>query len=141
MANDAVTFYEPGSDITGYCTAAVGGKRFVKISANKRGTISTSGVDKGLDTTASGGNVSIALADAAGRIFGVARYDGAIGAYVPVVRASKVVVPVVAEAAITAFSEVQVGAAGGAVTKSAGIAVGYAIADAASGADAQICLY
>jgi hypothetical protein len=44
-------------------------------------------------------------------------------------------------AAITANQEVEVGANGVAVPKAAGIAVGYALFDAANGASAYVHLY
>jgi len=48
---------------------------------------------------------------------------------------------VTASGPIAAFAEVEVGAAGVAVTKTSGVAVGYAVTAAASGADAEISLY
>lgn len=138
MANDAITIYEPGSDITCSVTSAVTGKRFVAISGNKLG-----GLPGTLDTTASGGNVQVAPAAANGRIFGVARYDQAtVGGLVAVAKAPGIVIPVTAEAALTANQEVAVGAAAGAkVAASTQMAVGFVIADCANGADAQVCLY
>lgn len=130
---ESIALYEPGEDITGRCTAAVVGRRFVKISGN-RGSNAVS-------DSVVGGNVPIAHADAAGRIFGVAAYDGAIGAGVGVKRAAKLVTEVDAGAAIAAFEEVEVGATGKAVPLAAGKAVGFAIADAANATVAQICLY
>lgn len=137
MANDAITFYEPGSDITCFAGAAVVGKRFVIITATKRG-----GLPGVLDTTATGGNIVIGPATANGRAFGVARYDAAINTLVGVAKAPGLVIPVTAEAAITAFTEVAVGAAAGAkVAASTQMAVGFAIQDAANGADVLVCLY
>lgn len=124
--NECIPFYEDGDDISGICTAAVTGKRCVKISGDRSG---------------GGGNVSIAHADAAGRIFGVSGYDGAIGDIVNVKRGSKIVVPILAGAAIAAFDEVEVGAAGVVVPLAAGVAIGYAITGTADATDAQISLY
>lgn len=124
--NECIPFYEDGDDITGSCSAAVTGKRCVKISG---------------DRAAAGGTVQVAHADAAGRIFGVAGYDGAIGEFIRVIRGSKMVVPILAGAAINAFQEVEVGANGTVVPIAAGRAIGYAITGAANGADAQISLY
>lgn len=136
-ANEAITFYEPGSDITCFAGAAVVGKRFVIITATKRG-----GLPGALDTTASGGNIVIGPAVANGRIFGVARYDAAINTLVPVIKAPGIIVPVTAEATLTFGQEVAVGAAAGAkVAASTQMAVGFVIADCANGADAQVCLY
>jgi hypothetical protein len=136
MANEAIAYYDAGADITGHCSAAVTGKRFVKLSATRR-----PGGPAGISDAATGdGNVVIAPADAAGRVFGVATRDGAIGAKVDVMRAPKVV-PVTALGALNAFQEVEVGAGGTAAPKAAGIPVGYVLADCANGADAQVSLY
>jgi hypothetical protein len=119
------TVYDPGQTITGQATAAVTAKRFLAVSGSR----------------AAGGNVSVAPATAAGRTCGVAGNDAAIGELVRVVRGNSRVVKVTASGAIAAGAEVEVGAAGQAVTKAAGVAVGYAITAAASGADAEISLY
>lgn len=124
MANENVGVYEPGRDITGRATAAVTGKRFLKISGNR-----------------SNGNIAVAHADAAGRVCGVSKYDAASGAIVGVARGNSRVTHVTADGAIAAFAEVEVGATGKAKTKTAGIAVGYALTAAADGADAEISLY
>lgn len=124
MANDNVGVYEPGVDLTGHCTAAVTGKRFVRISGDR-----------------TDGNISVAHATAAGRVAGVSKYDGAIGAKIAIARGNSRVTYVTAGGAIAAFAEVEVGANGTAVTKAAGIAVGYAVTAAADGADAEISLY
>jgi hypothetical protein len=118
-----VRVYEPGRDITAQASAAVTGKRFVAISGNRT----------------AGGNLAVAPAAAAGRVFGVAATDAAIGGLVRVARAG--VVRVVAAGAIAAFAEVQVGANGTAATLAAGKAVGFAITAAADAADAEIALY
>ncbi|MEV6096035.1 capsid cement protein [Nocardia sp. NPDC051981] len=114
--------YAPGADITAVASTAVTGRRFVAISGNR-----------------SGGNLSVAHATAAGRKFGVAKHDAAAGALVGVARDG--VVWVRAAGTIAAFAEVEVGASGQVVAKSAGVAVGYAVTGAASGADAEIVLY
>lgn len=126
MTNENVGIYEPGRDITGRATAAVTGKRFLKISGNR--------------STASG-NISVAPADAAGRVCGVSKYDAASGDIVGVVRGNSRVTYVTADGAIAAFAEVEVGTAGKAKTKASGVAVGYALTAAADGADAEISLY
>jgi hypothetical protein len=124
MANENVGVYEPGRDITGRASAAVTGKRFLKISGNR-----------------SSGNIAVAPADAAGRVCGVAKYDAASGEIVGVARGNSRVTHVTADGAIAAFAEVEVGTTGKAKTKTAGIAVGYALTAAADGADAEISLY
>lgn len=122
MQNACQPLYQEGRNITGRTSAAVVGKRFLTISGN--GT-------EGLP--------SVAHATAAGRVFGVAGYDAAISTNVPVIR--KGVLPVTTAGVIAANAEVEVGANGFAVTKAAGIAVGFALFDAASGADAFVVLY
>lgn len=117
--------YDPGTDITGRCSAAVTGKRFLKISGNRNG-----------------GNLAVAHADAAGRVAGVSKYDAKSGELVGIMRGNSRVVYVTAAGAIAAFAEVQVGTNGQAITKTeAGVAVGYAVTGATSGGDAEISLY
>jgi hypothetical protein len=124
MANENVGVYEPGRDITGRASASVTGKRFLKISGNR-----------------SSGNIAVAHADAAGRVCGVSKYDAASGDIVGVARGNSRVTFVTAGANIAAFAEVEVGSNGQAVTKASGVAVGYAVTAATSGADAEISLY
>ena len=130
--NECIRYYDEGTDITGYVGSAVTGKRFVRISANRQ-------AGPALNTSTTGGNVTIAPATAAGRIFGVAGWDGAVGDLVDVRR--KGVVPVTAEGAIAAFAEVEVGTTGKAITKTSGVAVGFVLSAAADGEDAQVVLY
>ena len=125
MANENYGIYEPGRDITGKATAAVTGKRFLAISGNR----------------STDGNISVAHATAAGRVCGVSKYDAAINTLVGVMRGNSRVVSVTAAANIAAFAEVEVGTAGQAITKSSGVAVGYALTAATSGNDAEISLY
>ena len=117
--------YDPGSDITGEATATVTARRFLAISGNR----------------AAGGNVAVAPATAAGRIFGVAGNDAATGALVRVVRGNSRVVKVDAGGSIAAFAEVEVGSAGKAVTLASGVAVGYALTAATNNTVAEISLY
>lgn len=124
MANENIGVYEPGRDISGRASAAVTGKRFLKISGNR-----------------SGGNIAVAHADTGGRICGVSKYDAAAGDLVGVTRGNSRVTYVRAGGAIAAFAEVEVGAGGVAVTKTTGVAVGYAVTAAANGEDAEISLY
>ncbi|SON62267.1 hypothetical protein MSIMFI_03792 [Mycobacterium simulans] len=119
-----VEIYE-GRDLTAEATGAVTAKTFVKISGNR----------------VSGGNVAVATADAAGRVAGVAKEDATTGKLLGVARGASRVLRVTAGGTIAAFAEVEVGTGGKAVTKSAGIAVGYAITGATNGTDAEISLY
>lgn len=118
-----IQVYAPGAHVTAEATAPVVESTFVAISGNRT----------------AGGNVAVATATAAGRAFGVAAHDAAAGALVNVHRAG--VVRVTTAGAIAAGAEVEIGAAGKAVTKAAGVAVGYALTGAASGALAEIHLY
>lgn len=124
MANENLGVYEPGRDLTGRASATVTGKRFLKISGNR-----------------SSGNIAVAHADAAGRVCGVSKYDAASGDVVGVARGNSRVTFVTAAANIAAFAEVEVGTSGQAITKTSGIAVGYAVTAATSGGDAEISLY
>lgn len=122
--NECIPFYEPAANITGKASAAVTGKRFLKISGNR-----------------SDGLVSVAHADAGGRAIGVADADAAINKKVGVIRGPGFVVPVKAEGAIAAFQEVEVGTNGMAKALANGVAVGFALTAAVDAADAQIALY
>lgn len=123
IANPSV--YTPGQDITGEATGAITARRFLAISGNR----------------ASGGNIAVAHATAAGRVCGVAATDAASGELVTVVRGNSRVVKVAAGGTIAAFAEVEVGTAGKAVAKSSGVAVGYALTGATNNNDAEISLY
>jgi hypothetical protein len=83
----------------------------------------------------------VAHATAAGRVCGVSKYDAASGGKVGIYRGNSRVVFVNAGGNIAAFAEVEVGSNGQAVTKAAGVAVGYAVTAATSGNDAEISLY
>src|SRR5262245_8132936 len=120
-----VGIYAPGDNITGEATATITAKTFLAISGNRT----------------DGGNIAVAPAAAAGRIVGVARNDAASGEFVAVARGNSRVVKVTAGGSIAAFAEVEVGANAKAVTKASGVAVGYALTAATSGADAEISLY
>lgn len=119
-----VNVYAPGADVTAIATTAVLAKRLVGISGNR-----------------SGGNLAVAPCPAAGRAFGVAKDDAAVGELVSVARSAGRIVLVRAAGTITANAEVEVGAAGQVITKASGIAIGYAVTGATSGTDAQISLY
>lgn len=134
IPNEAIAFYDSGEDITGFCTAAVTGKRFVKISGARTGG------PHGVSDDITGGNVKVAPAGAGDKVFGVATYDQLINKLVPVARAMKVM-PVTAGGALSAGQEVQSDATGKAVVLSTGKAAGYVLDDCASGNDAQVVLY
>lgn len=135
-ANECVPYYSPGEDISAYVGVAVTGKRFVRVSANRQ-------AGPALNTSASGGNVTIAPATAAvrGALLGVAAYDGAVGDIIPVIASPGAVVPVTASGVIAAGAQVEVGTGGVAVTIAAGVAVGVCLSGAVDAGDAQIKLY
>lgn len=125
MNDVCIPFKEPGQSVTGQTTAAVTGKRFLKISGDKLAD----------------GSYRVAHADAAGRVCGVSEWTAASGAKIGVLRGPGKCVPVTCAAAVDAFEEVEVGANGQATPLAAGVAVGYAMNAAAADADAEICLY
>lgn len=127
MANNVcIPFYEPGQDVTGKADgAAVIGKRLVKIN----------------DDQNSDGTFPVIHAVAAGRAFGVADRDAADGKTLGIVRGPGRIVPIRAVAAIDAFEEVEVGAAGQVTPLANGVAIGYAVTAALINTDAKICLY
>lgn len=137
MANDCIPFYTPAFDLPVQVTAAVLGKRFMKISAAR-----TSG--PGLATTADGGNYKVATCGAGQIGIGVSKYDqSVIGGKCGLHRIG--IVPVVAGANLTAGQDVMSDAAGAAVpwTSAASEAnkrLGTAVNDCLSGADAEIAL-
>jgi hypothetical protein len=124
-ANECIPYYDPADDVTGYCTAAVVGKRFLDISA-------------GLSTTDA--LISVATATAKGKAIGVAARDQAEKGRVLVRRGPKVV-PVTASGTIEPGDEVQVATGGKAIKLTDGIAVGRAWAKATDGQDCKIALY
>jgi hypothetical protein len=135
--NLASPFYEEGDEVTCYCSAAVTGKQFVKISGARQAGGPTGGVT---DAT-TGGNVTVAPAAAGDKVFGVAAYNAALGALVQVWRYNHIVPVTTGAVALTAGMEVQSDANGNAIVLAAGKAAGLCIDNAAIGADAQIALY
>lgn len=108
--SESCDLYAPGHDVTAVTTAAVTGRRFVKISGNR-----------------SGGNIAVNHATAAGRVFGVARTDTDTGKLLDVMRGAGRVVEVDVIGTVAAFGEVEVGTDGTAVPLAAGVPVGYAV--------------
>jgi hypothetical protein len=126
MANECIPLFRPGADITCLTTGAVTGCTFVDISATR-------------DTTT--GLVKVATATAAGNSFGVAAYDAASGARVPVVRGKGSIVPVLFGGAVTAGAEVEIATGGKAVVLASGKARGRAIETGANNVVSLIELY
>ena len=139
MANDMVRTREPGQDLTCQVTAAVTGKRFVKISGARANKFNVLGSD------ASGNPYKVApCAGNTDRALGVAKYDQAtVGNKVGVACAGVVIVT--AGAAITAGQYVMSDASGQAIpwvsaASEANPKLGLALDDCANGADAEILL-
>lgn len=124
--NDAIPFYEDGDELTCTATAAVTGKRLVRISGPKQAD----------------GTISVAPCGAGEKAFGVAMWDAAAGKRVTVhTITSHHCMPVTASGAIAAGDSVSPAAGGMVATSGAGAAaVGIAIDGAADGADAPIAL-
>ena len=127
MANECIPFYAPGQDVTVQTTAAVKGKTFVNI---------TGALDPAAGTLA-----KAATATAAGPVIGVAAYDAASGARVPLIRGTGRVIPVTAGGAIAVGDEVEVGAGGKAVKLAAGKAVARAWSAGVNNGDVAVSLY
>lgn len=126
MANECTPLFRPGADVTCLTTAAVTGKTFVDISATR---------------DASSGLIKVAPATAAGLSFGVATYDAANGARVPVIRGKGSIVPVTAGGTIAAGAEVEVGSGGKAVTLASGKPRGRAVEAGTNNNDVFVELY
>lgn len=139
-SNDCVPMYEPGARVTVTCSSDVTGKTFVKIGASRPHPL---GLQSQADP-AGGTNIIVVPATAGVWAFGVATYDGkaanAPQNQLTVIRGSGNIVPVTALGAISAGAAIGVGTGGKAVTFASGVIVGYAVADAADGEDAQIAL-
>jgi|SRR6187431_351122 len=115
MANDCIPYRKPGEDIPFHASAAVTGKRFVKISGNRQS-------GPGLSATAEGSNYQMAQAVAGDRAAGVAAWDVPINGKGNCIQQG--IVPVTSGAAIAAGAEVQSDANGKAITLAAGKSLG-----------------
>lgn len=139
MANDMVAVRLPGQDLTGQATAAVTGKRFVKISGSRTNKFNVLGTD------ASGNNHKVAPCGAGQAAIGVAKYDQpTVGGKVGVACAGILVVT--AGANLTAGQLVMSDATGQAIpwvsaASEANQKLGIATDDCLSGADAEIALF
>lgn len=138
MANDMVRTKEPGQDLSAEVTAAVVGKRFVKISGARAFKFNQ------LATTATGNLYKVAHCAAGQRAFGVSKYDQpTVTGKVGVARGG--IVTVTCGANITAGTPVMSDATGQAIpwvsaASEANAILGYAVDDALSGTDAEIAL-
>lgn len=118
--NESIAYYDPGDDLSCHAEAAITGRRFVVVSDPKQAG------SEGLAANTLGGNIVVSPAGADGRALGVATYDAAAGAKVPVMRGHKVVT-VDAGAAIVAGAAVSSDATGRAVTAGAGPVLGICL--------------
>jgi len=132
VQNVSTQYHETGN-VSFRAAGAVAGKTFVKPSADRTG-------GPGLSTDNENLYV-FSTCPAGAKPAGVAKYDVANGEAGGVHGRPGMIVPVKAGAAIVAGVEVEVGAAGTAITLASGKAVGLAMSGAANGADAQIKLY
>lgn len=130
MANEATPYFDPSDTVTGYCSAAVTGKRFVAVSGVRTADL-----------------VSVAHATPATtpKAVGVASRDAALGSKVMI--ACEGVWPVTAGEALTAGDRVSADATGKAVKlatavaiNAAAVALGTVWDDVANGADAPVKL-
>lgn len=104
-ANECVPRYRPGDQITVTASAAVTGKRFVKVSNGHE-------AGPALNTSTSGGNIRAAHADEGDYAIGIANKDAAQGEKFVAVGLRGGEFPVTADGTVTAGDKVQVGAAG-----------------------------
>lgn len=135
-ANQCTPYHEGGPAVTGKASAAVTGKRLVKVSADRDASVL-------LNTSSGGGNIKVAHATAAlNTHFGVAAYDAAINTKLKVwLKGVGLILPITATGAIAAGVEVEAAANGTVSTKTSGVPIGLAVADAVDTGDAQILLY
>jgi hypothetical protein len=134
--NESIPYRDAGGAVTGKATAAITGKRFVKISGNRTG-----GGGGGLGTDLA--NVyQLSNCTVAGEYtLGVSKYDAANGSLVGVHTTPGMHVPVTAGATLTAGTAVMTDATGQAIPWTTGnIVAGYCMNGAASTADAEIKL-
>jgi hypothetical protein len=146
-ANECIPFKEPGASFTARCSAAVTGKRFVKISGNRTGgggQGAAGSTTVGVGLSADPENVyKVAQCVAKDQCVGVSGWDAASGAETKVFGKGKgIILPIRAGAAIAAGVEVESDAEGRAITLAAGKALGYCMtAVAGAEEDAEILLY
>lgn len=136
LANECHPFIEDSGQprLTGHVATAVTGKRLVAITGRQAGP--------GLNTSTGGGNFTIAPCGAGAPAAGVAAYDGAVGAKVPVIGAPGTVLPITAgTGGVTAGQRVESDATGKVIPLATGAPIGICLVGAAANADAEIRLY
>lgn len=130
--NDCIPYKRPGEDLSCRASAAVTGKRFVKVSGAR-----TSG--PGLSATAEGSVYQAQQCVAGDRALGVSSWDAALNEIFTAIVGG--VVPVNSGAAIAAGAEVQSDANGNAITLAAGKSLGICMNTVSgAGVDAEIKL-
>lgn len=113
MANECIPLYHTGGEVTCQTTAFVTGKTFV----TQTGPLVVGNPSQNVESVP----IRVATSPSAGRAFGVAVYDAASGARVPVITIkSGYVVPILAGGPITAGDTVESGANGYAVAAAGG---------------------
>jgi hypothetical protein len=122
MPNETKPLFRPGHDVTVLTTAAVTGKTFVAVSADRTTT----------------GHIRVATAGSGVKAFGVASRDIASGDYGAIIREAATFVT--AGGSIAAGAQVEVGSGGKAVTLSTGVAVGQALETGTNNNDVLIAL-
>lgn len=126
MANELNPFFESADRITGQATAAISGKRFLKISGDKTSSLVPSGSTQiGASDPTEGGNYRMAQCVAGEASIGVSTWDAAIGEKVGAVREG--ILPVACGADLTAGQLVQSDANGMAIPAAAGRVLGMAM--------------
>lgn len=140
MANDCIPIFESADRITGQASAAIGGKRFLKVSGNKTSSLVPSGsAQVGSSDPTEGGNYQFAQCVAGEASLGVSTWDAAIGEKVGAIREG--IVPVViGTGGVTAGQLVQADANGAAVAVSTGRVLGMAMTAGSAGQDGEILL-
>lgn len=146
MPNECIPTKTPALTITAKCGAAVTGKRFVKVTANRTGgsiNVASPGDPRSVLSTDVENVYVVQNCSVSGEAsIGVAKYDAASGAEVGIycVGAGHIL-PITAGATIAAGAEVQTDATGKAITLASGKAVGYAMDGGTANQDCEIKLY
>lgn len=138
-ANEAIPFYDDGDEITAEAAVGLTGKRFAVITGRASGKAAGTGIDRGLDTNAGGGNYIANIPGAGVKAVGVISYDVAAGEKVTLLK--RKILPVVAGATVTVGSEVEVDTQGRVINLASGKAVGLALTGNTVGNDVEVLVY
>ena len=130
MADEAIPYYTPGGNLSGYASAAITAKRFVMISGARTNDI------EDVSDSVTGGNIQVSQATAGSRPIGVAGEDTAITDLCPILASPGMIVPVTAAGTITAGASVSVTTDGKAIASSNAAAT-YATVDSSGSAGAN----